>query len=123
MAVEHRLHARCGHHHEGHAEGGGVAGGAAGGGRPFAFAHSPRHFERDRPFAIEHLALDLTLDFEKRSVRGTAVLRVRRVDPKSEAFVLDAVAFKLSAVKVAGKDAKYTYDGRVLTVTMPASLE
>jgi aminopeptidase N len=117
MAVEQRLHARCGHHHghEGHEGGGGA--------RPFAFAHSPRHFERDRPFAIEHLALDLTLDFDERSVRGTAVLRVRRVDPKAETLVLDAVAFKLGAVQVAGKDAKYTYDGHVLTVEVPASVE
>src|SRR5687767_5583368 len=115
MAVEHRLHARCGHHHEGAWE----SGGATAASRPFAFAHSPRHFERDRPFTIEHLALDLTLDFDQRSVRGTAVLRVRRVDPKADALVLDAVAFKLSSVKVAGKDAKYTYDGRVLTVAMP----
>jgi aminopeptidase N len=119
MAVEHRLHARCGHHHEGAWE---SSSGAAGG-RPFAFAHSPRHFERDRPFTIEHLALDLTLDFDKRSVRGTALLRVKRVDPKAHALVLDAVAFKLESVRVAGKDARYTYDGRVLTVEMPPSLD
>ncbi len=122
-SIEHRLHARCAgahahHEYEEHAE---LATGA--GARPFAFAHSPKHFERDRPFAIEHIALDLTLDFETKGVRGTARLTVRRVDPDATRLSLDAIAFTLSSVKVGGTDAKYTYDGRVLTVDLPADLE
>ncbi|AKU94515.1 Aminopeptidase [Labilithrix luteola] len=96
------------------------AGGRAGA-RPFAFASSPRHFERDRPFAIEHIAIDLTLDFEKKSVRGTASLRLRRVDPEARTVVLDAVAFDVSRVSVDGKVAKYTYDGKLLSVELPLS--
>ena len=114
MAVEHRLHARCagGHSHE-----------SAAGARPFAFTTSPKHFERDRPFSIEHLALDVTLDFEKKSIAGTARLRVFRVDPDAQRLTLDAVAFSLSSVKVDGKDVKYIYDGRLLTIEMPESAE
>jgi aminopeptidase N len=119
-SIEHRLHARCagGHAHHEYEE---RATGA--GGRPFAFAHSPKHFERDRPFAIEHIALDLTLDFGKRSVRGTATLTVRRIDPEATKLALDAIAFSLASVKVGGKDAPYTYDGRLLTIELPADLE
>jgi aminopeptidase N len=113
-------HARCAgahehaHHHE-HEHG------AAG--RPFAFASSPRHFERDRPFAIEHVALDLVFDFAKRGVRGSASLVLRRVDPDASVVELDAVAFTITSVTVEGKDAKYTYDGRRLVVDVPPALE
>ncbi|MBX3189287.1 MAG: HEAT repeat domain-containing protein [Labilithrix sp.] len=112
-------HARCGgaheHHHEhehGHA-----------GARPFAFASSPRHFERDRPFAIEHVALDLTLRFPERGVRGSASLTLVRTDPDAEAIELDAIAFTVESVKVDGKDVKYIYDGRRLVASIPRALE
>ena len=113
MGIEHRLHARCaglgGHNHEGHEH-------AAGLGRPFAFSSSPRHFERPRPFAIEHLAIDLALDFDTRSIRGSATIRIRRIDPEATAIELDAVGFAITSVAIGGKEAKYTYDGTRLVV-------
>jgi aminopeptidase N len=117
-------HARCAGGHESHElhelhESGTQHAGA--GGRPFAFASSPRHFERDRPFALEHLALDLTLDFASKSVRGSAALSLRRVDPDAHAVELDAVAFTISRVSVDGKAARHAYDGRRLTVDLPAA--
>jgi len=113
-------HAGCGHTH-GVAVEEGVEGGAAG--RPFAFASSPRHFERDRPFAIEHIALELALDFPKKSLRGSASLTLRRIDPDATAVELDAVAFTIEGITVDGKHAKYTYDGRLLVVDVPKGLE
>lgn len=115
-------HACCGRahgfEHEQSYEG---AAGAAG--RPFAFASSPRHFERDRPFTIEHIALDLALDFPKKSIRGAASLALRRVDPDATSVELDAVAFTVESVAIEQKDAKYTYDGRLLVVEVPAGME
>ncbi len=116
MGIEHRLHARCGGACHGHEEGG--EGGLAGG-RPFAFSSSPRHFERDRPFAVEHIALDLRLLFAERSVEGTATLRLRRVDPDARAVELDAVGFTLRAVTLDGKVVPHVYDGRVLRAEIP----
>ena len=120
MGIEHRLHARCaglgGHSHEGHEH-------AAGWGRPFAFSSSPRHFERPRPFTIEHLAFDLALDFDTRSVRGSATLRLRRVDPEATALELDAVGFAISSVTLGGKETTYTYDGARLVVQIEQSTE
>jgi len=103
-----REHARCG-----------CGLGHGGAARPFAFASSPRHYERDRPFAIEHLALDLDLDVPGKSVSGEARLSVRRVDATAERIELDAVGFRLRSVRVDGKDVKYTYDGRVLSAAIP----
>ncbi len=115
---EHRLHARCRCHSGGteHTE----QRSQAAQGRPFAFAFatSPRNFERDRPFVIEHLALDLGLSFEKHEVAGTATLHVRRVSPTASAITLDAVGFTLSAVEVGGARADFIYDGCALRVEL-----
>ena len=125
MSVEFRHdHARCAgahehaHHHEHEHE---HEHGAAG--RPFAFASSPRHFERDRPFTVEHIALELVFDFAKKGVRGSASLVLSRVDPDATVVELDAVAFTIESVTVEGKDAKYTYDGRRLVVEIPKTLQ
>ena len=118
MSVAHRLHARCGaaacHH-----ESGVAATAGAGGARPFAFPHSPRNFERDRPFQVEHLALDLALDVGKKSVFGTATLHLRRVDPGADEVQLDAIAFDLRSVRLDGARADYRYNGRTITVAIP----
>ncbi len=122
MGIEHRLHARCAgiaghaHHHEHHHEHGA-------GGRPFAFAGSPRHFERPRPFTIEHIALDLTLDFPTKSVHGSASLRLRRVDPDATAIDLDAIGFTITSVTVGNKVVRTTYDGKLLQVPVPLANE
>ena len=82
MAVSFRHdHACCGRAHSSDHDHAYEGAGAGSAGRPFAFASSPRHFERDRPFAIEHIALDLALDFPKKSLRGSASLTLRRIDP------------------------------------------
>src|ERR1700732_5378629 len=114
MPLEHRLHARCGCAAASAAEEAGHAGGA----RPFAFASTQRHFERARPFAIDHLALALTLDVAAKRVHGTATLDVRRIDPEAHEIALDAVGFELGAVKVNGKTAAPVYDGRTLLVPL-----
>jgi aminopeptidase N len=112
MGIEHRLHARCagmcGHEH------------SAAAARPFAFTTSPRHFERARPFAIQHLALDLALDFAKKSVSATATLRLRRVDPEATRIELDAIGFTIEKITIEGKIVNYIYDGRVLGIDVPA---
>ena len=124
MSVDFRhQHTRCGAHDHGHShehaqehEHGAAA-------RPFAFASSPRNFERDRPFAVEHIALDLTLDFTKKSIRGSASLVVRRTDPDALVIDLDAIAFTISAVTLERRPVHYIYDGRRLLIDVPHAFE
>jgi len=59
MTASHRVHERCG------------CGAARG---PFSLAGTERQYERSRPYRIEHLFVDLALDFETKSVRGRVVL-------------------------------------------------
>ncbi len=122
MSVDFRHdHARCAGAHEHGSQAEQHEHGAAG--RPFAFVGSPRHYERDRPFAIEHIALDLTLDFAKKSLGGSASLVLRRIDPDAPAIELDAVAFTITSVAIDGKPAKHTYDGRRMVVEVPPGFE
>jgi aminopeptidase N len=108
-----RVHERCGC----------GAARAFGGARPFAFAGTPRNFERDRPFSIDRLVADVTLDVPKKSIRATASLAVRRVDKTATEIALDAVGFTLESVKVDGKPAEHRYDGRVLTVALAKNVQ
>ncbi len=112
MPLEHRLHARCGCASIGSLEQ------AAAAARPFALPSSTRHFERSRPFAIDHVALDVALDVPKKSIRATATLDARRVDPAAGELELDAVGFDVSAVTLDGKSVAYVYDGRTLRVAV-----
>lgn len=93
---------------------------AASSGRPFPFTGTKRVYERDRPFAIEHIALDLALDVPNKSVEGSATLTVRRIDRKATELRLDAIAFSLAEVRVGNRAAEYTYDDATLIVKVPA---
>jgi aminopeptidase N len=100
---------------------GSVEHGAASG-RPFPLPGSTRHFERDRPFAIEHIAVDVALDIPARSVRGRVTLDVQRVDPAAAELLLDAVGFDIHDVHVDGGASSWRYDGRVLRVPLGTEL-
>ncbi|MEB2310528.1 MAG: M1 family aminopeptidase [Sorangiineae bacterium] len=112
MTTSHRLHARCS---------------AAGAGSPFTLSGTERKYERSRPFTISHLALELTLDFPRKSVAGVATIEFERVSADERQFELDAVGFELSRVELhAGKGwerASYEYDGDRLRVSVPARVK
>jgi aminopeptidase N len=117
MPLEHRLHARCGCSSIGLVEH------AASAGRPFALPTSTRHFERDCPFAVNHLALDVLLEVAAKSIRAEAVLDVRRVDPSADELALDAIGFDIQDVRVDGRSVTWRYDGRVLHLPLDPGRE
>src|SRR5262249_30699416 len=122
MPISHRHHARCGACADSHVDAD-YAEAAAAGARPFAFSSTARQFERDRPFLVQHIAVDLTLEVADKSVSGTATLDFERVDPTADAVQIDAVGFAIRDVKVDGKNAKYSYDGRVITVPLGSDVK
>jgi aminopeptidase N len=105
MTASQRLHERCG------------CGAARG---PFSLAGTERQYERSRPYRIDHLFVDLALDFETKSVRGRAVLDFRRVAPKASSLQVDAIGFELDSVRVDDgsglKPVAYTYDGETISL-------
>jgi len=66
------------------------------------------------------LFIDLTLDFEAKSVRGRAVLDFERAAPNGSSLEVDAIGFDLESVRVDGGDglrpAAYEYDGERLAL-------
>ncbi|MFO0756531.1 MAG: M1 family aminopeptidase [Byssovorax sp.] len=121
MSIEHRHHARCACGSALSSTSRFESAGAAP--RPFALAGTKRVYERPRPFAIRHIALDLALLVPEKSIRGTASLSIERVDPEATEITLDAVGFSLDKVELAGdgaaKKAAHVYDGETLRVTIP----
>jgi aminopeptidase N len=67
---------------------------------------------------VKHLALDVVLDVPRRGLDGVAKLTVARVDPSATELELDAIAFELTRVEVAGKKVNYVYDGAKLIVPL-----
>jgi aminopeptidase N len=105
MTASQRLHERCG------------CGAAK---SPFSLAGTERKYERSRPYRIDHLFVDLALDFDAKSVRGRAVLEFERVAPRASSLLVDAVGFELESVRVDDgsglKPANYSYDGEVIAL-------
>jgi leukotriene-A4 hydrolase len=53
-----------------------------------AAAHDPHSYSRPDEARVEHIGLDLTVDFAKKQLAGTAVLRIKK-QPNATALVLD----------------------------------
>jgi aminopeptidase N len=121
MTFENRHHARCAC---GSALSSHVSQAEAAATRPFALAGTKRVYERARPFAIHHIALELALDLEHKAVHGSATLSVVRIDPAATEIALDAVGFTLAKVETRSghggsfAPAPHVYDGETLRVTV-----
>lgn len=94
MTFEHRVHERC-------ACGAVESRHATAAPRAFPLGAAARVYERPRPFRVEHVALELSLDVDNRSVDGTAVLDVQRVDAAASTLILDAVGLVVHSVTAA----------------------
>ncbi len=79
---------------------------------------------------VRHVDLDLTVDFERRILRGTAALRFERVDPAADRLVLDTRGLDVASAET-GRDGRWTparFDlgpadsilGSALTIPLPA---
>jgi len=112
MALSQRHHARCS-----------CAAAAA----PFALSGTERKYERDRPFRVLHLALDLQLQLAKKSVSGAATLDFERVSPTEDHLCLDALGFDLHRVRIdtgsGWSDVPYEYDGDQIRISVPPRVE
>ncbi|NOR20221.1 MAG: aminopeptidase [Xanthomonadales bacterium] len=88
----------------------------------FSFANSDQ-------FDTSHIALDLTVDFELKELRGSVTLNMRRLDPEATDIILDTRDLHIDGVLVAGIEAVFAYSeqdpvlGQALKITLPAGLE
>src|SRR5687767_9490441 len=102
MPSQHRLHERCAC-----ASTLSEYRGRAGLAKPFTLAGTKRVYERSRPFSIRHIALDLELLVEKRSIAATARIDLVRVDCAAKELTLDAIGFEIEAVEIGSEAAGF----------------
>jgi len=114
-----------------HAACGSIAAGRGLGGA-FSTPGTERKYERSRPFVVTHVALDLELDFQHKSVSGSARLDFKRLAPLGQDLALDAVGLDVKRVLLTTGDGHtaelspdrleagegFAYDGDTLTVPL-----
>lgn len=81
----------------------------------------PDHEVPNRAFDIQRLHLDLALEFEERSIGGTARYSIKRLTDKD--FVLDQIDLDIRSVQVDGEDAPWETSGNHLVIDMPDRIE
>jgi aminopeptidase N len=90
----------------------------AGGRRPFTAAHTPRRYPRDRAVDVRHIALDLTLTPETRSIAGSCALTLRPFSDGLRAITLDAKELHIEAVELANSPLRFSHDGASLSLDL-----
>jgi aminopeptidase N len=70
----------------------------------------PIHYVRSRDFDMRHIALNLKFDWEKEQTYGTATITLAPLTPNFQTVNLDAGAMVINAVRLNGKDLKFSYD-------------
>ncbi|MGD9682521.1 MAG: M1 family aminopeptidase [Candidatus Obscuribacterales bacterium] len=89
--------------------------------RACAYPASPK-YAPDRKIEIDHLALDLTPDFKKRSIAGTMTMTFKALGKPLEELVLDASYLDIGTVTCDRALAGYQADDEKLTVTLAEPL-
>jgi leukotriene-A4 hydrolase len=75
---------------------------------------------------VTHIALDLTVDFEQKVMRGTAALDYQKVDSTATVLVLDSKELSINKVTSGGQALAFTLQsgdsflGSALEITLPA---
>ncbi|MBT8495337.1 MAG: M1 family metallopeptidase, partial [Deltaproteobacteria bacterium] len=87
--------------------------------REFALPGTEARYARDRLFDVEHVKIDVDLDFETRSITASCSLTVRAL--VSERWLqLDAVELDIDSVRRRGKNLAFEHDGEILHIDLGA---
>ncbi len=87
--------------------------------RSFEFAGDQLQFAPDRPADVQHVKLDITLDFEQETVSGTAYTTFSTLYEELKTISLDAEELQIESVTLAdGPKLSYAYTGKKIIVTL-----
>jgi aminopeptidase N len=84
--------------------------------KSFHLPESKPHFRPDKEFHTEHYKVELSLDFEAKSVSGSCTLRVVPLKSGLDCIRLDAVSLGIKEVMLDGEPVDHDYDGKTLVV-------
>jgi aminopeptidase N len=86
--------------------------------KSFEMPGAKPHYNPDRPGQVEHIALDLSLDLDKRICAGTCKIRILPVRNGIDKLTLDAVDQHIESIKVGNAKQVFDYDGERLQVRL-----
>lgn len=87
--------------------------------REFAIPGAEPQYAPDRPFRLESVALDVTIDPRAKTLEGVVTQKVRVVTPGQSRMVLDQMGLEIQDVSVAGKKARWERSEKTLTIDLP----
>jgi aminopeptidase N len=76
------------------------------------------HYNPDRPGQVEHIFLDLALDFPTQSYCGSCTTRINPVCDGIDTLTLDAANLHIDSVQVSGVTQAFDYDDERLHVRL-----
>src|SRR6266513_3041364 len=82
----------------------------------FSYPGSTPHYAPDRTFDTQHVRLELTLDFARKSLKGQCLTTLQAIADGATEMVLDAVDFKDLKVTAKGRPLKFEYTGRQIKI-------
>ncbi len=86
--------------------------------QPFAPPDTPVRYMPARQYDLQHLRLDLTFDWDAKSVAGTATNTLVPLLPGLQAVVLNAEGLDVQKVRVGGAERPFTLDPQAETLTV-----
>ena len=87
-------------------------------GGPFVLGGARPYYVPDRVCDVEHVRVEVALDFERAAVDGTCTLTLRPLNDGAARLTLDAVEMEIASVTVDGKASAFGYDGKQLTIDL-----
>lgn len=94
-----------------------AAPGSSQGRQPFAPGAPPQEMP-ERAFDLRHVRLDLAFDWKKGEVAGTATNTLAPLRPGTDTLVFHAADLKVSKVRLAGADLRFSLDPQAATLTV-----
>ncbi len=90
--------------------------------RSFHLPESTVHYPPNKDFHTEHVKIELSLDFAKKSIAGVCTLTIAPLMPGLKRVVLDACGIQVDEVSLDGAKCEFENDLQKLTVTSPVPL-
>ncbi len=90
-------------------------------------AFQPEHVEpkwaRDRSANIKHIKLEIALDFDAKTISGTATHRLSAITDSLDRLEFDATELAIRAVRAGHEPASFETSEHKLRITMPRALK
>lgn len=86
--------------------------------KPFATAKARPHYTPDRPGQVEHIFLDLRLDFATQRCEGTCYIQLNPIRSGIEHLTLDAVDLTIKEVRIGRSKQSFEHNGQQLRISL-----